>query len=174
MSAFTDQYRLLHERDFLMDHIKSYLLSIIAAAVICAIINTLFANKTGYGGLIKLLCGIFLTVTIVAPWKRFRFDSFTAFKDELSNAANIAVDNGVEYSKQAVCEIIKAKTEAYILDKASSMGMNIDVEVTLNNADLPLPQKVTIQGAVSPYAKERLSKCIVNELDIPEDELIWI
>lgn len=153
--------------------LKAYLLSIIAAGTICAIINSLLIKNSSHSSMIKLLCGAFLTVTIVAPWKTFRFDSITDFKMETEHAAMSAVEDGIESSRQAVGEIIKEKTEAYILDKASSIGTYIDVEVTLSNTDIPTPESVAIKGAVSPYAKNKLSSCIANDLDIPEEKQTW-
>ena len=157
-----------------MSNIKGYLLSIIAAAIICAITNALLHKKSAYAALAKLITGVFLTVTIVAPWKDFRFDFITEYTEDVSNAAAAAANVGTESAQQAIGEIIKSKTEAYILDKAVSMGLNIEVEVTLDSSDPPLPQRVTIKGAVSPYAKEKLTKCIAENLAIPEEEQLWI
>lgn len=156
-----------------MTQMKAYILSIVATATICAIINGLLSKGNTYSSLIKLLCGVYLVVAIVAPWKSFRFDTIADFKDKTENAAASVVDEGIESSKQAAGKIIKEKTEAYILDKASSLGTKIDVEVTLSDTDIPIPEMVTISGVVSPYAKQKLSRNIASELDIPEEKQTW-
>ena len=157
-----------------MTAMKSYLLSITAAAIICAVTNALMHKKSSYGTLIRFLSGIFLTVTVVGPWKNLNFDYLTAYKQDLISQSQAAVNSGVESAKSELSNIIKTKAEAYILDKAVSMDLDIEVEVTLDSADPPVPLSVTIKGAVSPYAKERLSKYIVSDLAITEDKQIWI
>ena len=69
--------------------------------------------------------------------------------------------------------IIKEKTEAYILEKAESLGLDISVEINFGEADSMVPTEVRISGPVSPYAKDQLSKTISTDLGIPEERQIW-
>ena len=50
-----------------MDSIRQYLLSITAAAVICAIINALSGKKGTTSAVVKLLSGLFLTLSVISP-----------------------------------------------------------------------------------------------------------
>ena len=69
-----------------------------------------------------------------------------------------------------MCEVIKANTETYILDKATTMEVELNVEVTLDGL---IPKKVILQGAVSPYTRASLSDWIAQQLGIPREAQIW-
>ena len=77
-------------------------------------------------------------------------------------------------AKDAAGEIIKARTQAYILDKARSLDVALTVEVFLDDATIPAPCGVRIEGAISPYAKKVLSQMMKDDLGIPPEEQIWI
>lgn len=80
---------------------------------------------------------------------------------------------GTKLADDARREIIKAEAEAYILDKAGSYGLQLEVCVTLREDDIPVPESVCIAGAVSPYARTRLEILIENELGIPKERQLW-
>ena len=63
-------------------------------------------------------------------------------------------------------EIIKQRTQAYILDKAQALNTVLEVEVTLSDDDIPVPLKVRLKGKISPYAKGRLQATIAEDLGI--------
>ena len=52
--------------------IKAYILSIIVAAVISAAIVHLVDPGTTAGPLLRLLTGVFMALTVVAPWKQIQ------------------------------------------------------------------------------------------------------
>ena len=88
--------------------------------------------------------------------------------------SDISVQDGIDSARQASSEYIKSKSETYILNKAEEMGAHVSVDVVLSDSELPVPAQITLCGAVSPYAKQRLVDCIQNELGIAEDEQTWI
>ena len=59
----------------------------------------------------------------------------------------------IKAAVNAVGSIIKQRTESYILDKADAMGIEIIVQVSLDQENQRYPQCVCIQGTVSPFAK---------------------
>ena len=156
-----------------MEQLRNYVITVVAAAVICAVINALMDKKGTHGAIVKMLTGLFLTVAVLSPWVSIRISDWNSFSMDLEAAAGEAVAVGEEMAADAMKGIIKEKAEAYILDKAASMAINIEVEVMLDSADLPLPEKVYLKGSASPYAKERLCQCIAADLGIPEEKQIW-
>ena len=54
------------------------------------------------------------------------------------------------------------------------MDAVLDVEVTLNDDDPPVPCGVKITGSISPYSKEMLSSFIANDLSIAKEDQIWM
>lgn len=152
---------------------KNYILSVVAAAVICVIAGNLISEKTPNGQILKLLCGILMTITALSPLFNIGFDHIENFINTISTDASLYVDNGEMASRNSIAEIIKSQTEAYILDKASAMGLDIAVEVQLDDSKNQIPCGVTVSGAISPFGKARLSDYISQTLGIPEAKQEW-
>lgn len=153
-----------------MEQIKGYLISVTAAALICGAVSTLIGKTGSTSKLIKLLCGLFLTATVIKPVAELKLDEIYAFTEQLELSSNLAVSNGEEMASDEMKRIIKEKTEAYILDKAKVLGADVEVEVML--ADM-IPAGVCIEGEVAPFARTSLSACISQDLGIPPEEQIW-
>ena len=156
-----------------MEAIRQYLLSVVAAAIICGVTTNLLGKKGTFGAVLKLLTGLFLAITVVSPLTKIQLIDFYEYADNLSIESGALTQQGQTMANEELRAIIKSRTEAYILDKAASMGSDLRVEVKLSDSDPPQPASVTIEGAVSPYAKQRLKELIANELGIPEENQVW-
>lgn len=156
-----------------MDSIRQYLLSVAAAAIICGIAIGLSGKKSAYSTIVKMLTGLILAVTVIAPLANMKLMDFSDYIDGLSIEADDAVLEGEIMAREATASIIKSNIEAYILDKAASMDLNIEVEVTLSSTSPPGPSAVLITGAVSPYSKEVLMQYIATDLGIPKENQAW-
>ncbi len=167
------QYRVFYEGGRVEVDVKSYILSIISAAVLCAIVKVFLGEKTAAGQLGKQLSGIFLAVTIIAPLASISFSGIGNYLDNLNIEADMYVQQGKTATQEQVSAIIKSQTEAYILDKADRMGLDIAVEVELDGDNDSVPCGVRITGAVSPYGKEGLSAYIENTLGITKEKQTW-
>lgn len=155
-----------------MGQIRQYLLSVIAAAAICGCITALFGNKGTFGTIIKLLTGLFLAITMISPWTRIKIADYTLFLDDITASAKSASQQGERMAEAETQSIIKAQAEAYILDKATSLGLDISVEVSLDETSM-VPCAITINGPAGPYAKSRLQQYIVKDLGILEENQKW-
>ena len=69
--------------------------------------------------------------------------------------------------------IIKQNIEEYICDKASEMGCEIVVTVLVSDEAPYLPQAITLEGDISPYARNTLSKLIETDIGISPEEQQW-
>ena len=156
-----------------MDGIGQYLLSLIAASIICSIVNTWIGSKGTAGSLIKLVTGIFMTFTLLSPIVHIRLSDYTAGLSSITVDAQTYVQAGQENASNAINNIIKQQTEAYILDKAASMELNLEVEVTLSETDPPAPDSVVLKGQVSPYAKIQLAQFLAEQLGIAKENQTW-
>ena len=154
-----------------MEAFKDYLLSVTAAALICGIVSSLAGKNSGISKLVKLLCGLFLAATVIKPLVDVRIENIYDFTDSLTDGSDLAVSQGENMASEEMKRIIKQKTETYILDKAKALGLDITVDVTLEDY---VPVSVTITGDVAPYAKTDLGASIAQELDIPLEDQIWI
>ena len=156
-----------------MEDIRAYILSVVASAVICGSLQTLFGKKGGTATLISALCGIFMAFVLITPLRELDFsvygDYFTGFMEE----AEAVVQEGENDALQEQRTFIKKETEAYILDKAVSLGADISVSVTVSDSAPLTPIKITIKGAVSPYVNKVLKSYLEEQFGIPEEAQIW-
>lgn len=157
-----------------MDAVKQYLLSVICASIICACIRLLLPKKQGGSKAANMLCGIFLVITVISPLIEIRLDDWTHYTESLSFDASSIVDSASLDREEAYRQSIMELTQAYILDKAENFAPELSVEVTLSEQDPPVPCAVTIEGQISPQAKEELQAVLELELNIPKEAQTWI
>ena len=173
MSAADDQYCVLYEGTGIVENLKEYIIAVISAAVICGLITGICEKNGASGGLIRMLCGIFMAITVLSPLVRIRISDFELYLDTLAYDGAMAAEAGNLSAKEELSLRIIESTEAYILDKASSMGLSVEVEVTLSQENIPKPQAVYIKGTVPPYAKSLLKEWFKDNLGIGEENQRW-
>lgn len=157
-----------------MQELGRYILSITSAAVIVGILSGIVDQKSAAGSMIRLIGALILTLSVIRPVIRFDWDYLADFAGYCAADADVASANGAEVSRDAMAEIIKSETEAYILDKAQHLHAQLTVSVTLSQDWLPVPAQVSVQGDISPYGKAHLQQIIESELNIPKENQTWI
>lgn len=153
--------------------ISAYIRSVTGAALIGAVILRLLEGKGSAAALGKILVGIFMALSVLAPVAKVELSSVGTLLPELSLDASGVVAEGEVYGKKALAESISSRVEAYILDKAAQMDVTLRVQVELSEDVIPVPQRVRLQGNISPYAKTRLQSIIQNDLGIKKENQIW-
>lgn len=157
-----------------MDGLREFVVHISATAMICALIVRLTQGNGATKMIIKLLCGVAMAVSIVQPIKQIdmiNIDDFgVRFQDEADQAVQLGKNTAIETWSESISQGI----EAYILEKAKTMKVDLDVEVELSENEIPIPVAVSLAGNVGPYAKSVLSDTISQELNIPKEKQIWI
>lgn len=152
---------------------KDFLATVIYAALICTVLSAISPKKSASGKLITMLIGIFFILSLLKPLLRLDYSTLgmTNFPD--SNSETF-VEDGVNSSSQMLRQVITERTCAYVMEKAASLGMQVSVSIDVTDDTMPVPCSATIQGAVSPYQRERLSYILENELNIPKERQKWI
>ena len=174
LSDADDQHCMFYERDGIVDRLRTYLLTVIVAALICSILTALPGKNSTVQSLRKTLCGIFMAVTLLSPIVDLQLPDLQNYLDAFRWDAAQAVDMGQSVTRESLAQLIKQQTAAYILDKAVDMGAEVEVEVTLSDDSTQVPCAVTITGMVSPYLKQRLSEMIEEDLQIKREDQHWI
>lgn len=149
------------------------MLSVICAALVCGILTDMSA-KTSFEKLIRLLCSVFLAVTVVYPLIRYRFPGWNVDMSIFQPGDEDAVAQGEKIYFQSIASIIRTETEAYILKEAKSIGADLTVEVELDAGNPPAPESVTIRGNFEASVETTLSQLIADELGIPKEHQTWI
>lgn len=152
-----------------MEQIREYLISVTAAALLCAIAGKL-VRKGSIAAVIKLMTGIFMTITVLHPILPFRVSDLELSVDRFRYEAQDAVSEGKLLALEAMERIISQQVTTYILDKAGSLGVELRVEVELTDG---IPSAVTLEGDVPPYAKSVLREYIRDTLGILVEDQTW-
>ena len=153
-----------------MEDLAEYVFRISSASIAAGIILALVRGSS-QENLIKILCGIFMTITALSPISTFRVPDLMNDSISFSDQAEHAVKAGEDLANQMRSEIIKQQTESYILDKAAVSNMELNVNVQVLDG---LPRAIYLCGEYSEIQKENFSAMITDELGIPKENQQWI
>lgn len=157
-----------------MDAFGGYILSVASAAVIVGVLCSLGDSKSTQGVLIRMIGGLFLAFTVIAPVADLNFDVIDDFAGEFADDGDLAASAGENLAQEAMGEFILEETQAYILDKANSYGAALSVSVTLSSGEPQVPEFVELRGGVSPYVRRQLQQIIEEDIGIPKENQSWI
>ena len=157
-----------------MGEMREYLLNVCAAAILSACCKSIVGDKGAFARIAKLICGLFLAFAVIKPVADIRISDLAFVTSSIQLEAEAAVNLGEEFVRTSLGDIIKAETEAYILDKAKEFSADIQVEVTVSSDPQPVPVSVCIIGTLSPYAKTQLQRILEVDLGITKEGQIWI
>lgn len=153
-----------------MGGLRAYLLRLLWAAMVCGIVNRT-AKGSVCAPVIRLLCGVFLTVVLVQPLCGLSFEEPLRWTEDLNALGAEIVAQGSREAQAQKAAVIKTRLEAYIVEKADQAGASVSADITLDGDGFP--QAVTVTGALSPAAKGRLKRMLTQELGIPEVRQQW-
>ncbi len=155
-----------------MGRIQEYLLAVTGAAIICSVVMRLMPKAGTAAAIGKMICGVFLAVTVISPLAKLELQYFDDITTDYRLEASKAVEEGKQQAAAEYQKVIIEKTEAYILDEAQAMGLTVQVTVSLS--DTFAPEKITLKGNASPYARKQLEAVIVRDLGIAKENQTWI
>ena len=153
-----------------MDGMRTWLLSLIFAAVLCAVARALMPEGAvkRVGGLV---CGLVLLSAALAPAVRL---SPAAAEDWLSQLSAGQEEGEAELRRAleaGMKDIIEREFAAYIVDKAAEWGLTVtaEVECAASEDGLYLPCRAEVAGPLSQADRSRLTGMIREDLGIPEE-----
>ncbi len=156
-----------------MDEIREYLFQLLAAAIIFGTAIKLVPGKGPTSALIKLLCSVLMVICAVKPIPQFDFNLLDTAQAEIMLDAEAAVASGENTVRQMLSESIIEQTEAYILEKAKEMDVDLAVQVEVSEDEIPMPVSVCLSGKISPYVKTQLSNMITQDLGVSKEYQVW-
>ena len=148
-----------------MDAIRRYVITLTAAAMLCALVKAITAGRKGQEKILSLVCGIFLLATALGPLGLLRLPDLSDPTAQVQAEAGRMASQAEDETKRQMAAIISEEAASYILDKADALGLQLEAEL--------LPCGVRLQGAASPYARSQLSGQIETELGIPKERQVW-
>ena len=115
-----------------------------------------------------------MSLTIMGSFLKMDFDLLENIPVAYLDAADAVAAEGEKTAEEAMGTIIKEETEAYILDKAKALNAQIQVEVILDQSEIPVPHSVRIFGEPTRAQREILEEFLESQLNIPKERQQWI
>lgn len=158
----------------MMQSIRSYLLSLSAAALLGAFLLTLIPNGA-IRRVASVLCGLMLVLTAIDPLVHLDAEDLARSITDFEISAEQA-RSGVEVRNQELkARIISEKARTYILDKAENLGLAIDAEVETAQSDEGLYFcSVTFFGRAPEEKKRALEQYVEENLAVPKERQLWM
>lgn len=155
----------------MMRELAEYVVSIAAAALVCGIVANLMPKGTARE-LLKLVGGLFLVFTVIQPIANIRLPDLSAVEEGYREEAAQAVAEGEIIADDQLTRRICQELEAYILDKARALRLEVEVYLQLEEGGY-LPESVRLEGSASPHGKSELIRYLTEELGIQEEKIQW-
>ena len=150
---------------------RQYVLSLTAAALLGGILLSCVPEGSSRK-ILRLVCGILLTITALKPLGQLRLPDLDGLTGEYRQQAEAAVAMGQEMARLEAQEGIRNDLEAYILDKAAELGLEITPRVFLDESGIPVSAR--LEGETSSGMRQRIQTIITNDLGIPGEAQEWI
>lgn len=154
-----------------MDGLRDYVLRIVAAAVVSSVLIRL-TKKNGSGEIIRMLCGIFMTVILIQPISGIKPVQWDQMLPEIADQAEYISEEGIAAADSIIREFIKQRAETYILSRPEAMDTNIQADIALSEDSVPASVRIT--GSISPLNRSKLTQIIASDLGIPREKQEWI
>lgn len=151
----------------------TYLLSVAAVGLLASLILSLLPEgplrRSG-----TFVGSLLLILAVLSPLVQLDADTIAQAIARVRMEAREAVSGVETDNREILAAIIKEDCETYIWDKAQEMGLELEVEVTVEaGVNYPYPTAVTLRGAVTAAQQAALSQWIEENLGIPGAQQEW-
>jgi stage III sporulation protein AF len=154
----------------MMTAVREWLVAVVAASLLISLSQSLIPEGT-IRRAAAMTGGLILLVTMLQPLVgltggRIRLD-FGALTEEIDARQEELQQSSAEELKR----IIEDKAQAYISDKARTLGLACTAQVTARMGEdgVPVPYEAVLYGTPS----AQLSDAVQQELGIPKERQIW-
>ena len=154
-----------------MGPMAEYILSVVCASILCAILTGLTGEKGTTASIRKLVCGVFLCFTVITPLGRLRLEDLLHPITDIRQEALETAAMGQALYQESLVQVITEQTEAYILDKAKALGLALTV--TVHTDESGKPRGAALSGNAGQAQREALSEILESDLGIPKERQIW-
>lgn len=155
-----------------MEAIRSYLISVVAVCMVASITGVFIKNPIASKA-VRLVSGILILLVVISPLLGFDFEDISDYIDSLMVSDLPTDDEVVENAHRQLALQIKSSTEAYIENYAQQKGMLVQIEVRMNEEEVPTPTEIEITGTLTPDEIAELSAYIEQTIGITKDEQKW-
>lgn len=155
--------------------LRELILALTGSAAVCALAMAV-CPEGRVKGVLRLVCGVVMAVALLSPFLRFDPDAYAAALARYRDTAEEAAAMGTKAQRGMERSIIQADCAAYILDKASSLGVRCEARVTArwsgeNGCFYPYEAVIACSGGEK--TRSALEAFIASELGIPAERVTW-
>lgn len=153
----------------MLDMIRQWLVGVTCVALLIAVAESLTppgtVRKIG-----RLTGGLVLLIAILYPLLSLDQDSLSRALAEYRLELDDYSGELEEENREAMKAIIAERSDAYIQDKAESLGIDCQVSVEVGDeGEWPVPECVTVFGALSEEERAELTRAIETDFAIPPE-----
>ena len=154
----------------MMAALRSWLTAVLTTAVLLSLAERL-APEGSLRKITSLVGGLILLVVLTRPLTALGAGELRLDYEDRSAAVEQRRQELQAENDKTLAELIARETEAYISDKATSLGLTAEVRVeTVAGADgVPVPWRVEVEGGYT----EELAQWMETELGIPRERQDW-
>lgn len=155
--------------------LHKWISTLIFTALVCFVMLTL----TPPGRIRKaeeLICGLVMITALISLVSGLDMSSYSETLAGYRSKAEELAQSGEEYSENLNRMIIEEKTEAYILDKAESIGASVHsvrVEAKWSGDRCWYPATAVLQSGCTEEEKAQLGRWMESELGITRERQTW-
>lgn len=151
--------------------LRSWVLGMTGAAIICAA-ATLLTPEGRVKAVVRLLCGVVMASALLLPLMRPQLGDYGLNLSKYRTNAAQAAGEAENIKRSLDRKLIEAEMEAYILDKATALGAEVNgahVALEWSTDGFWYPVGVEVQGEYCPG----LSRLIEAELGVAVQAQQW-
>lgn len=155
----------------MLSALRSWILGIVGAGVLCGVCRAL-APEGGGKRVMGVVCGFVMMLAVMSILRGGEVPDIGKYVSRYTQEAGEITGYARREGAAQTRFIIEARLEAYILDKAAALGLELrDVQVTARWSEdgCWVPVECVLRGDES----AELSRMIESELGIARSEQIW-
>ena len=155
--------------------LRNWIISVTAAAIVSAVALAVTPQSRSKKAT-SLACGLLMITVLVGPVLKLDMESFAGYTAAFRYEAGRYIENLENTNEKLTGLMIRAQTEAYILDKARALKIEeARAVVTVREGEdgMICPYAVELGGNATEDAKHELSRCIEADLAIPVERQRW-
>jgi len=125
---------------------------------------------------VSLICGMAMIVVLVSPVLDFDYDIFAQYVSGYSYDTDVQEKNLDEENERLTRRIIQEEVDAYILDKAQSIGcadVTVSTQTKMDEDGAWYPWEVTVEGEFTSEQQLQLQNTIEGDIGIPPERQYW-
>lgn len=151
--------------------LRTWLLGVVLTAFAAGIAQKL-VPKGREQAVVRLVSGLLLTIALLRPFSEISWDTVSIEAGNFRRQYQLQEERYRTDQHNTLCAIIAEKTEAYIWDKATGLGLSgeVSVQVTDRESGIPLPDMVWMNMPYHPT----LSVWLEEVVGIPAEKQNWL